>query len=87
MSRESRAARLRAKADRLDPDGALVPLSLPRGGQYHATWESCCDVHYFNTTGIGAPVTSTVSPMRRRSLPPTITGTRYPRHTSNQEAQ
>jgi len=56
VSRESRAARLRAKADRLDPGGALVPLSLPRGGQYHATWESCCDVHFFNTTGIGAPM-------------------------------
>jgi hypothetical protein len=53
--RQRRAARLRERADRLDPDGAVLPM-VSGEHQVHATWEECCSVHYFNNTGVGAPL-------------------------------
>lgn len=53
--RERRAARLRAKAAQLDPDGTFVPVTFGELS-FSITWEECCQVPYFNTDGIGAPL-------------------------------
>lgn len=52
---ERRAARLRARADRLDPGGAISRLAFD-GMEFSVTWEECCHVPYFNTIDVGAPL-------------------------------
>lgn len=53
--RERRAARLRAKADRLDPGGMIAPVAFDEMS-FSLTWEECCHVPYINTNGVGAPL-------------------------------
>lgn len=54
--RKLRAAKLRAKADQLDPDGAFRPVAFEELPPLSVTWEQCCQVPYFNTLDVGAPL-------------------------------
>jgi hypothetical protein len=53
--RKRRAARLRARADRLD-GGEFTRLVFENSPPVSVTWESCCKVPCLNTDDVGAPV-------------------------------
>jgi hypothetical protein len=55
LRRQRRAARLRAKADRLD-GGAFTRLVFENSPPVSVTWETCCKVPCLNTDDVGAPV-------------------------------
>jgi hypothetical protein len=55
--RVRRAARLRRRADALDPGGAPIRLTFGATGRpVSATYEACCGALYLNTEDTGAPL-------------------------------